>query len=92
MFVSPQEMLSRSSLETQKLELLSVMSELKLQQAALERENLDLRSSHFNSATSASDGVKKAGAAPALLSRMSPQPHHTSTPVHTAVGQELKKG
>ena len=36
-------MLSRSSLETQKLELLSAMSELKLQQAALERDNLDLR-------------------------------------------------
>ena len=37
-------MLSRSSLETQKLELMSAMSELKLQQAALERENLELRS------------------------------------------------
>lgn len=37
------EMLSRSSLETQKLELLSAMSELKLQQAALERDNLELR-------------------------------------------------
>jgi hypothetical protein len=36
-------MLSRSSLETQKLELLSAMSELKLQQAALERDNLELR-------------------------------------------------
>lgn len=36
-------MLSRSSLETQKLELMSAMSELKLQQAALERENLELR-------------------------------------------------
>jgi len=42
-------MLSRSSLETQKLELMSAMSELKLQQAALERENLELRSaSHHN--------------------------------------------
>lgn len=41
-------MLSRSSLETQKLELMSAMSELKLQQAALERENLDLRTSHLN--------------------------------------------
>jgi hypothetical protein len=36
-------MLSRSSLETQKLELLSAMSELKLQQAALERDNMELR-------------------------------------------------
>jgi len=36
-------MLSRSSLETQKLELLSAMSELKLQHAALERDNLELR-------------------------------------------------
>lgn len=43
-----QEMLSRSSLETQKLELMSAMSELKLQQAALERENLELRTSHMN--------------------------------------------
>ncbi|XP_055598305.1 uncharacterized protein LOC129747911 isoform X8 [Uranotaenia lowii] len=42
------EMLSRSSLETQKLELMSAMSELKLQQAALERENLELRSSLVN--------------------------------------------
>lgn len=41
-------MLSRSSLETQKLELMSAMSELKLQQAALERENLDLRTNHLN--------------------------------------------
>lgn len=37
-------MLSRSSLETQKLELLSAISELKLQQATLERENFELRS------------------------------------------------
>lgn len=41
-------MLSRSSLETQKLELMSAMSELKLQQAALERENLELRTSLVN--------------------------------------------
>lgn len=41
-------MLSRSSLETQKLELMSAMSELKLQQAALERENLELRTSNLN--------------------------------------------
>ncbi len=37
-------MLSRSSLETQKLELMQAISELKLQQATLERENFDLRS------------------------------------------------
>lgn len=37
-------MLSRSSLETQKLELLSAISEMKLQQATLERENFELRS------------------------------------------------
>lgn len=43
-----QEMLSRSSLETQKLELMSAMSELKLQQAALERENLELRTNQLN--------------------------------------------
>ncbi|XP_049863095.1 liprin-beta-1 isoform X12 [Schistocerca gregaria] len=37
------EMLTRSSLETQKLELMSTISDLKLQMAALERENIDLR-------------------------------------------------
>ncbi|XP_021923710.1 liprin-beta-1 isoform X16 [Zootermopsis nevadensis] len=41
--VLQREMLSRSSSETQKLELLSAMSELKLHQAALERDNLELR-------------------------------------------------
>lgn len=46
-----QEMLSRSSLETQKLELMSAMSELKLHQTALERENIELRSTHFNNNT-----------------------------------------
>lgn len=43
-----QEILTRSSLETQKLELMSAMSELKLHQAALERENLELRSTQLN--------------------------------------------
>ncbi|XP_031834085.1 liprin-beta 1 isoform X2 [Nomia melanderi] len=38
------EMLSRSALETQKLELLSSISEMKLRQASLEHENLALRS------------------------------------------------
>ncbi|KAL7033148.1 hypothetical protein ACKWTF_007493 [Chironomus riparius] len=37
------EMLSRSSLETQKLELMQAISEFKLQQATLERENYELR-------------------------------------------------
>lgn len=46
-----QEMLTRSSLETQKLELMSAMSELKLHQAALERENIELRATHFNNNT-----------------------------------------
>lgn len=36
-------MLTRSSLETQKLELMSTISELKLQLASLERENIELR-------------------------------------------------
>lgn len=45
------ERLTRSSLETQKLELMSAMSELKLQQAVLERENIELRASHFNNNT-----------------------------------------
>lgn len=38
-----QEILTRSSLETQKLELMSTISELKLQQAAVERENYELK-------------------------------------------------
>ena len=42
--VLQREMLTRSSLETKKLELLSEMSGLKLRQAAVEKENMDLRS------------------------------------------------
>nr|XP_033333931.1 liprin-beta-1 isoform X2 [Megalopta genalis] len=42
--VLQKEMLSRSALETQKLELLSSLSEMKLRQASLEHENLALRS------------------------------------------------
>lgn len=41
--VLQREMLTRSSLETQKLELLAIVSELKRQHAALERENCELR-------------------------------------------------
>ncbi|XP_017466009.1 PREDICTED: liprin-beta-2 [Rhagoletis zephyria] len=37
------QMLSKSTLETQKLELMSALSELKLHRAALERENVELR-------------------------------------------------
>jgi hypothetical protein len=37
------EMLTRSSLETQKLELMSELSNLKLRQASIEKENLELR-------------------------------------------------
>lgn len=40
-------MLSRSSLETQKLELMTAISEIKLQHATLERENFDLRSTYL---------------------------------------------
>ncbi|XP_049825981.1 liprin-beta-1 isoform X4 [Aethina tumida] len=69
------EVLSRSSLETQKLELLSKMSEMKLQKAALERENLELRNSQY-----ASQEMKK----PPVMPRMSPQPQLTSTPVQTS--------
>ncbi|KAL1401025.1 hypothetical protein pipiens_000017 [Culex pipiens pipiens] len=58
-------MLSRSSLETQKLELMSAMSELKLQQAALERENLELRSSLVNG-TPLTNGTLTNGAINAL--------------------------
>ncbi|XP_053658951.1 uncharacterized protein LOC128708020 [Anopheles marshallii] len=54
------EMLSRSSVETQKLELMSAMSELKLQQAALERENLELRT-NFVTNTVGSAGLVNGG-------------------------------
>lgn len=40
-------MLSRSSLETQKLELMSAISEMKLHQATIERENYELRSTYL---------------------------------------------
>lgn len=40
-------MLARSSLETQKLELMTAISEIKLHQATLERENFDLRSTYI---------------------------------------------
>lgn len=52
---------------------MSIMSELKLQQAALERENMELRSCQYNNNTD----IKK----PPLLPRMSPQPQLTSTPL-----------
>ncbi|XP_070526793.1 liprin-beta-2 isoform X3 [Cardiocondyla obscurior] len=41
--VLQKEVLSRSALETQKLELLTSLSEMKLRQASLEHENLSLR-------------------------------------------------
>ena len=41
--VLQREMISRSSLETKKLELMSEISGLKLRQVAVERENVDLR-------------------------------------------------
>lgn len=68
-------MLSRSSLETQKLELLQAVSELKLQHAALERENLELRTGRY----SANDDVMKK---PPFIPRLSPQTMYTS-PLHT---------
>lgn len=70
------EVLSRSSLETQKLELMSIMSELKLQQAALERENLELRSQFNNNGD-----IKK----PPLIPRIA----QTSTPVHHSSNQVI---
>ncbi|XP_018560888.1 liprin-beta-2 isoform X2 [Anoplophora glabripennis] len=75
------EVLSRSSLETQKLELMSIMSELKLQQAALERENLELRNSQYNNN---SEGKK-----PPIMPRMSSQPQLSSTPVQHPPNQAL---
>lgn len=48
---------------------------MKLQKAALERENLELRNSQY-----ASQEMKK----PPVMPRMSPQPQLTSTPVQTS--------
>lgn len=72
-------MLSRSSLETQKLELMSIISDLKLQQASIERENMELRNNlHMNN----NGDLKKP-----LLSRNSPQPHVAiTTPQHSSSG------
>ncbi|XP_048517896.1 liprin-beta-2 isoform X3 [Dendroctonus ponderosae] len=74
------EVLSRSSLETQKLELMSLMSELKLNSASLERENLELRNSLFNNN---SDGKK-----PPVMPRIPAASHGqlTSTPQHSIQG------
>lgn len=58
------------------------MSELKLQQAALERENVELRSQYNNNALLS---IKK----PPTKPRLSPQPQHTSTPVHHLSNQVL---
>ncbi|XP_008192368.1 liprin-beta-2 isoform X2 [Tribolium castaneum] len=71
------EVLSRSSLETQKLEMMSIVSELKLQQAALERENLELRSQFNNNGD-----IKKPPLGPRMV--------QTSTPVHHSSNQALR--
>lgn len=70
------EVLSRSSLETQKLELMSIVSELKLQQAALERENIEYRSQFNNNGD-----IKKPPLVPRLV--------QTSTPVHHSSNQVI---
>lgn len=77
------EVLTRSSLETQKLELMSIMSELKLNAAALERENMELRNSQYNN----NSDVKK----PPLIPRISStsQPQLTSTPQHSSQGLRM---
>ncbi|XP_071056703.1 liprin-beta-2 isoform X3 [Onthophagus taurus] len=80
--VLQREMLSRSSLETQKLELMSAMSELKLQHAELERELVQLRSTQYNN-NSTVDLNKK-------YPRASPQPQQTSTPIHHSSHQNLR--
>lgn len=74
-------MLSRSSLETQKLELMSIMSELKLQQAALEREILELKTSQYNNNTD----MKK----PPLIPRLTSQTQLTSTPIQQTGNQVI---
>ncbi|RZF38546.1 hypothetical protein LSTR_LSTR006141 [Laodelphax striatellus] len=69
------EVLTRSSLETQKLELLAVVSELKRQQACLERENVDLRERLGDE--------RRRHKPPPAPPRSSPfPPHHTSTPTN----------
>lgn len=72
------EMLSRSSLETQKLELLSVMSDLKLKLASLERDNFDLRSSYQNNNNNTSSVGRRPPLAPSISS--STRGMLTSTP------------
>lgn len=76
-------MLSRSALETQKLELMSAMSELKFQHAALERENVELRATNRLVNSTSIGGISKP---PPFKPRMSPQPQH-STPVYHGSNQ-----
>lgn len=74
-------MLSRSSLETQKLELMSIISELKLQQASLEREILDLKSCQYNN----NSDVKK----PPMIPRISTPSPLSSTPTQQSGNQVI---
>lgn len=86
-------MLSRSSLETQKLELMSAMSELKLQQAALERENLDLRTNHLNNNMVANGGsssmIRRPPLAPSRLTSTAALPSSPAASVISSSSHPL---
>lgn len=78
MIVYFQEILARSSLETQKLELMSTVSEARLRQAALERENIDLKSSQRNN-ISGSSSIIANGAVRRASHSPSPSPSPASS-------------
>ena len=71
------ETLTRSSLETQKLELMSEVANLKLRQTSLDRENMDLRK-RLAKTLDLSTAATAALAAAANAAAASNQNHHLS--------------
>ena len=72
------ETLTRSSLETQKLELMSEVANLKLRQTAIDRENMDLRK-RLAKTLDLSTAATAALAAAANAAAASNQNHHLSS-------------
>ena len=78
------ETLTRSSLETQKLELMSEVANLKLRQAAIDRENMDLRK-RLAKTLDLSTAATAALAAAANAAAASNQSHNLSSSTGTSV-------
>lgn len=83
-------MLSRSSLETQKLELMSTMSEMKLHQATIERENFDLRSTYLkNSLTNLNNPALMYGKRVAQVAASNQKSNNALSGSHGSLSQNL---